>query len=363
MLQSPCRAQAARRLPDAAVAGRPRGRCRRRRPGAGGDRASSPTRPAATVASSPPPPAGCASWAAARCSSASTSTARRSPRRASLSPARRSCSSAATPWPAQWRPAVDLVVGNPPFLSQLASATTRRGASRHGGGPYADAAVEFLALGAAHAASRRPPRARAAAVDPRLPRRRAGAGRARSARRHRLVVVVARARLRCPGPGVRDRRRGRAHRPGSAGPTSSPTRSAVPPLPPLGADGALGDRCRLTANFRDQYYGLVPAVVEDGAGPRLVTSGLIDPGRTTWGVTPDDVRPPPLPAPDRRPRPAGAVDAALGRRPARAQGARRQPDPGRSRPSSTPTAAGCRACRRSRPALARASTRGRSPRS
>ena len=40
----------------------------------------------------------------------------------------------------------DIVVGNPPFLSQMAAATTRGGASRHGGGPYADAAVEFLAL-------------------------------------------------------------------------------------------------------------------------------------------------------------------------------------------------------------------------
>ena len=37
-------------------------------------------------------------------------------------------------------------IGNPPFLSQMAAATTRGGASRHGGGPYADAAVEFLAL-------------------------------------------------------------------------------------------------------------------------------------------------------------------------------------------------------------------------
>ncbi|NNE12827.1 MAG: SAM-dependent DNA methyltransferase, partial [Ilumatobacter sp.] len=40
----------------------------------------------------------------------------------------------------------DLVVGNPPFLSQMASATTRGGAGRGGAGPYADAAVEFLAL-------------------------------------------------------------------------------------------------------------------------------------------------------------------------------------------------------------------------
>ena len=40
----------------------------------------------------------------------------------------------------------DVVVGNPPFLSQMASATTRGGRSRFGGGPYADAAAEFLAL-------------------------------------------------------------------------------------------------------------------------------------------------------------------------------------------------------------------------
>ena len=42
----------------------------------------------------------------------------------------------------------DLVIGNPPFLSQLAAATARGGASARGGGPYADVAVEFLALAA-----------------------------------------------------------------------------------------------------------------------------------------------------------------------------------------------------------------------
>ncbi len=48
-----------------------------------------------------------------------------------------------TPWPAS---RFDLVIGNPPFLSQMATATTRGGASERGGGPYADAAAEFLAL-------------------------------------------------------------------------------------------------------------------------------------------------------------------------------------------------------------------------
>ena len=57
----------------------------------------------------------------------------------------------------------------------------------------------------------------------------------------------------------------------------------LPTLPALATAGTLGDRCRLSANFRDQYYGLVPAVVEDGAGPPLVASGLIDPARCRWG--------------------------------------------------------------------------------
>ena len=40
----------------------------------------------------------------------------------------------------------DVVLGNPPYLSQLAAATSRGGASARGGGPYADAAAEFLVL-------------------------------------------------------------------------------------------------------------------------------------------------------------------------------------------------------------------------
>ncbi|MEO5899744.1 MAG: N-6 DNA methylase [Ilumatobacteraceae bacterium] len=54
---------------------------------------------------------------------------------------------ASTPRPT-WSAAgpFDVVVGNPPFLNQLASATTRGGRSHLGGGPYADTAAEFLAL-------------------------------------------------------------------------------------------------------------------------------------------------------------------------------------------------------------------------
>lgn len=69
-------------------------------------------------------------------------------------------------------------------------------------------------------------------------------------------------------------------------------RVGVPPLPQLATAGTLGDRCRVSANFRDEYYALVEAV-DDSHGatpsverPALVTSGLIDPWRCEWGQRP-----------------------------------------------------------------------------
>ena len=41
----------------------------------------------------------------------------------------------------------DLVISNPPFLSQLSASTTRKGASKRGGGPYANSAMEFCLAG------------------------------------------------------------------------------------------------------------------------------------------------------------------------------------------------------------------------
>jgi hypothetical protein len=61
-------------------------------------------------------------------------------------------------------------------------------------------------------------------------------------------------------------------------------RRGVPVVPDdLAVDGCLGDRCRLNANFRDEYYGMIPAVGDHDTGPHLVTSGLVDPGRSWWG--------------------------------------------------------------------------------
>jgi hypothetical protein len=49
--------------------------------------------------------------------------------------------------------------------------------------------------------------------------------------------------------------------------------------------GRLASIATATAGFRDEYYGLVPHVVDEPEGdlPLLVTSGLIDPGRSRWG--------------------------------------------------------------------------------
>ena len=42
----------------------------------------------------------------------------------------------------------------------------------------------------------------------------------------------------------------------------------------------------LTADFRNQYYGLVGAVSDSAVGPPLITSGLIEPNECWWGRRP-----------------------------------------------------------------------------
>ena len=188
-------------------------------------------------------------------------------------------------------PAHDLVIGNPPFLSQMAEATTRGGASRRGGGPYADAAVEFLALAAELVD---PDGGRLAFVLPQslLASRDAAAIRARvddrasmiwswwaperifDAQVHTCAVVF---EFR---PDVRQARR-------ASWSQVVTQRSVVPDLAEVGdSAGTLGDRARLNANFRDEYYGLIPAVGDHRDGPEFVTSGLIDPGVSLWGRQP-----------------------------------------------------------------------------
>jgi len=186
----------------------------------------------------------------------------------------------------------DLVVGNPPYLSQMAAATSRGGASRHGGGPYADAAVEFLALSVRLAD---PDGGRVALVLPQslLGARDAAPVRDQIARQADLAwswwspkqqhfdaaVNVCVLAFRRPATGATT-----AH----AFTEVVTARLGIPHLDAarLAVDGTLGDRAELNANFRDEYYALVPAVSDHADGPPLVTSGLIDPGRCHWGSRP-----------------------------------------------------------------------------
>ncbi len=60
----------------------------------------------------------------------------------------------------------------------------------------------------------------------------------------------------------------------------------IPELPSISAAERVGDHATITANFRDEYYGLVPAVGDHPTGPWFVTSGAIDPNRCRWGERP-----------------------------------------------------------------------------
>ncbi len=189
-----------------------------------------------------------------------------------------------------WHETFDVVVGNPPFLSQMAAATTRGRASRHGGGPYADAAAEFLALATRLAD---PGHGVVALVLPQSILGCRDAGPVRGA-----VGALAELAWSWWQPAqahfdaavnvcVLGFRRG-----GSTG-TEAWTRVVTDRLgvpavaiAELRIDATLGARAELNANFRDEYYALVGAVGDDADGPPLVTSGLIDPGVWHWGPRP-----------------------------------------------------------------------------
>jgi SAM-dependent methyltransferase len=201
-------------------------------------------------------------------------------------------------WLAEQGGTFDLVIGNPPYLSQMASATTRGGASSRGGGPYADAAVEFLALAADLVD---PNGGRLAFVLPQsiLSARDAQQVRSRIDDRATMLwstwtgeqdfdaqVVTCALAFEFgsvdESPLVDDR--------GTWSHVVT-SRAGVPPVPalfddPSPASGRLGDRAWLNANFRDEYYGMIAAVGDHDAGPPLVTSGLIDPGCCRWGQRP-----------------------------------------------------------------------------
>ena len=190
----------------------------------------------------------------------------------------------------------DAVVGNPPFLNQLAMSTSRGGRSKFGGGPYADAAAEFLAL----AIRLTRPGGRVGLVLPlsMLSTRDSAAIRDEVDRRAALrwmwwsPTLMFDANVRVWAGvwevGATQEKVRRAF-----GPAFEPRQSIAMPAQWAGLiadttaaanDGpVLGDVATFTADFRDQYYGLIGAVGDSVHGPPLITSGLIEPNECWWG--------------------------------------------------------------------------------
>ncbi len=203
----------------------------------------------------------------------------------------------------------DLVIGNPPFLSPLVSGNSTY---RAAGAQYTDAAVAFWLL-AHHLAEPRGGRVAFVLPVSVLANRDAAPARAEVARRaawrwwwwadkavfpDAQVITGALVTELGVTPALVRRQ---------VGADFGPATPVMPPpvvgaswgwlvadwlgLPPLDLDGVatlgtLGEHASARADFRDQFYGLVGAVVDGGDGPPLITSGLIDPGRCDWGVRP-----------------------------------------------------------------------------
>ncbi|MGI9119599.1 MAG: N-6 DNA methylase [Acidimicrobiales bacterium] len=225
--------------------------------------------------------------------------------------------------PHDWPARPDAVVANPPFLNQLGRATARSRAvtpelrRRFGAvsGGYADTAALFLVLAArlvrpggtaalvlpeSFLAARDTQAARAAVLAdaflevlwlPAQPVFRAGVavcvvvlrrgGRRRGSLRHfRGLPAAPAATVEADADAL------------ALAPTWShlvATGAGVPECE-LDCDGTLGQWCDVAADFRQQYYGVAPFVVDDPDDllddrccPRLVTCGLVDPASCVWG--------------------------------------------------------------------------------
>lgn len=195
-----------------------------------------------------------------------------------------------------WRTpgSVDVVVGNPPFRSPLAS-----GARRGDLGAYTDLAGRFLvaALDLAR------PGGSVLLLQPEsvLTARDAAPVRAAVADRGLAGLWVAeepafgasvRACALLSRPGARRVRRWRGLDVRPAGSTAldraAPTWAHLRPGAPAGSAtppdaGTVADLATAAAGFRDQFYAIAAATTDGGPGHLVVTSGLIDPGRLVWG--------------------------------------------------------------------------------
>jgi N-6 DNA methylase len=209
-------------------------------------------------------------------------------------------------WPDRWPGGVDVVVGNPPFQSQLGRATARARThqsllrDRFGDAvrPYTDTAWLFLLLGCELVR----PGGRVVLVQPDslVAARDAAAVRDAVDGAADLLDLwvderqVFAAAVRVCAPVLRVR-------PGPGDDGGGATArwhdlladaTGVPAVDLAPSAGRVGDRAALVAGFRDEYYGLAAVTAEappGGPGPAqapLVTAGVVDWGRSAWGRRP-----------------------------------------------------------------------------
>lgn len=184
----------------------------------------------------------------------------------------------------------DAVVGNPPFLGQLRTSTAGQ-SDRRGLGAYTDTSAVFLHRALDQVADG----GVVALVQPLsvLATRDAGPVRAAVASRGTITdfwcsdqpVFSGTSVLTCV-PVVRVGSRS------SLSPDDWGSLAAsyfgIPAIALSDGTGTVGDLATCTADFRDQYYGLIPFVRDQADGSvdgtaRLVTTGLIDPAECRWG--------------------------------------------------------------------------------
>ena len=211
----------------------------------------------------------------------------------------------------------DVVLGNPPFQSQLGASTARSASTSAAlrerwsvdAGPYADTAAWFVLAGLEMVA----PGGVVAFVEPQSLLVAADAAPIRDfassvadleglwwggrdvfaadvavcapflRRRGPIDAVDPRPVARWEGPDVVPVESAPAITGSSWGPLVADL-LGVPPVTPTTA-GTVGDVATATAGFRDEYYAVTSNLVDsmDGDGPRLVTVGMIDPLHDRWG--------------------------------------------------------------------------------
>jgi SAM-dependent methyltransferase len=187
----------------------------------------------------------------------------------------------------------DAVVGNPPFLNQLRTATVRS-TQVEGVGPYTDTSAVFLLRSADLVRDG----GRVGLVQPLsvLAARDAAPVRQALARDGALVSLWASPRPVFPGTPVLTCvpvwERGRSDGVGDEWSVLAAPAFGIPAASLSSDHGVLGDLGACTADFRDQFYGLVPFVRDSPSGAvgadeaPLVTTGLIEPAECRWGRTP-----------------------------------------------------------------------------